>query len=156
SSDVLSKELDRLSSLEDELDDLLKKGFDQISQADLDAILDQFADVGPDVKAALDQLLSDLKKDVQQYRDEIAQLVNTFRSQVDQVTDGIVTGGARGNGFDPTNSSNYVPGSDTSSVPDVGVPQIGPDPFDPSHDPYAIYAASILTQLNATVYNGKI
>jgi hypothetical protein len=156
SSDALSKELDRLSELENLLDDLLKKGFDQISQADLDAILDQYSDVGPDVKAALDQLLADLKKDIQQYRDEIAQLVSTFHAQADKVTDGIVTGGARLDGFDPSNGGNYTAGADTGSVPDVPVPQIGTDPFDPTHDPYAIYAASILAQLNATVYNGKV
>ncbi|HWE30181.1 MAG TPA: hypothetical protein VHB97_19375, partial [Polyangia bacterium] len=156
SSDQLAHELDRLSDLQSKLDAMLDKGFDALDPAALDALLQEYADVGPDVQSALDQLVGDLEKDVQQYRDEIARIVGAFRAQVNAVTDGIVTGPARGGGFDPGNPSNYGMTTDPSQAPDIPIPQIGTDPFDPSHDPYAAYAASIVAQLDATISGGVV
>jgi hypothetical protein len=155
-SDALAHELDRMADLESDLDKLLATPFDSLSQAALDALLQEYADVGPEIQAALDALLADLKKDLAEYRQEVAQLVATFAAQAAAVSDGIVTGPARGDGFDPGASGNYVPTSDPSTVPDVPVPQCGPDSFDPTHDPYAAYATSILTQLDGTLFQGKV
>jgi hypothetical protein len=147
---VAAKQLDRLVELENALDHLLHNGFEGLTLESLDALLSQYSDIGGEIKAALDTLYTDLKKELGVYRNEIKQLVDTFRDQMNSVTGGLVTDGAQANGFDPNDAGNYQPTADPSKVPDVPVPQLAPDPFDVSHDPYAVYAEQIITQLRAT------
>ncbi|MDI1442976.1 hypothetical protein [Polyangium sp. 6x1] len=82
----LAERLDMLQQLDTELHDLVSRPLDEISEVDLDAILERYGDLVDDAtRAALEQLLADLKKSVQDLKDELASLLDHFGVQADAV-----------------------------------------------------------------------
>ncbi|WP_438024319.1 hypothetical protein [Sorangium sp. So ce233] len=71
----LRARMDLLRQLDLELHDLVQRPLDEISRTDLDAILDRYKDVADaETRAAMEQLVDDLKKSVSDLGDELARL----------------------------------------------------------------------------------
>ncbi|WP_272421965.1 hypothetical protein [Polyangium jinanense] len=152
----LAERLDLLQQLDTELHDLVSRPLDEISEVDLDAILERYGDVVDEAtRAALEQLLADLKKSVQDLKDELASLLEHFGAQADAVAD-LVTGEARAGGFSPDDPFEYSLTS--SEVPWVEVPDVSGSAgaFEPGKDPYAAYADAVIEALSQDVQGGKV
>ncbi|WP_437950981.1 hypothetical protein WME98_09390 [Sorangium sp. So ce296] len=148
--------MDLLRQLDTELHDLVSRPLDEISRTDLDAILDRYKDVvDAETRAAMEQLVDDLKKSVSDLKDELARLLDEFGAQADEVAD-LATQDARAEGWDPDDPWNYALGE--SEVPWVEVPDIAEvdGAFDEGRDPYAAYADAVLAALEADVSGGVV
>jgi hypothetical protein len=152
----LAEKLDLLRQLDTELHDLVNRPLDEITQADLDAILDRYSEVVDEAtKAALEQLIADLQKSITDLQNELYSLIDQFGAQADAVAD-LITQGASDTGWNPDDPSSYALGP--SDVPWVEVPDISgiPGAFDPGNDPYAAYADSVIASLEADVSGGAV
>jgi hypothetical protein len=153
---ALSERFDLLQQLETELKDLLTRPLDEIAEVDLDAIFDRYADVVDDAtRAALKQLLEDLKKSVVDLENELASLIEQFGAQADAVVN-FATAGAEAAGFDPDDPSGYGLGS--AETPWVEVPDVSTvkGAFQDGYDPYAVYADAVLATLAGFVDGGQV
>jgi hypothetical protein len=154
--EALSKRLDMLRQLETELHDLVTRPLDEIAGVDLDAIFDRYADVIDDAtRAALKQLLEDLKKSIVELENELASLIDQFGAQADAVVD-LATAGAEAAGFDPEDPSGYALGS--AETPWVEIPDVSDvkGAFQEGYDPYATYADAVLATLATFVDGGQV
>ncbi|WP_437896506.1 hypothetical protein [Sorangium sp. So ce124] len=152
---LLAEKMDLLQELDTELKDLVGRPLDEISRTDLEAILDRYKDaVAPETRAAMEQLVDDLKKSVSDLEDEVARLMDEFGAQADEVAD-LATEDARAEGWDPDDPQAYALGE--SEVPGVEVPDVaGVDgAFEEGRDPYAAYADAVLAALEADV-SGRV
>ncbi len=152
----LAEKLGALQQLDAELRDLVTRPLDEITQEDLDAILDKYGDVVDEgTRAAVEQLLQDLQKSIDDLHAELASLIDNFGAQANAAAD-LVTAGASETGFHPDNPWNYTPGS--SDVPPVEIPDVSgvPGAFDPGNDPYDAYATAVIAALADDVVDGKI
>ncbi|XYH94242.1 hypothetical protein ACMHYB_41370 [Sorangium sp. So ce1128] len=114
--------MDLLRQLDTELADLVSRPLGEISRTDLDAILDRYEDVvDAKTRAAMEQLVDDLKQSVSDLEDELARLMDEFGAQADEVAD-LATQDARDEGWDPDDPWTYPLGD--SEVPWVEVPDI--------------------------------
>ncbi|WP_437599434.1 hypothetical protein WMF28_42080 [Sorangium sp. So ce590] len=151
----LAEKMDLLQQLDTELKDLVSRPLDEISRTDLDAILDRYKDaVGAETRAAMEQLVDDLKKSVSDLEDELARLMDEFGAQADEVAD-LATQDARAEGWNPDDAGAYALGE--SAVPWVEVPDISAvdGAFDEGRDPYAAYADGVIAALEADV-SGRV
>ncbi|AGP39856.1 hypothetical protein [Sorangium cellulosum] len=152
----LRARMDLLRQLDTELHDLASRPLDEISRTDLDAILDRYEDVvDAETRAAMEQLVDDLKKSVSDLESELARLLDEFGAQADEVAD-LATQDARGEGWDPDDPWNYALGE--SEVPWVEVPDVAEvdGAFDEGRDPYAGYADTVIAALEADVSGGVV
>ncbi|WP_437742792.1 hypothetical protein WMF39_45940 [Sorangium sp. So ce1504] len=152
---LLAEKLDLLQQLDTELKDLVGRPLDEISRTDLDAILDRYEDaVAPETRAAMEQLIDDLKQSVSDLEDEVARLMDEFGAQADEVAD-LATEDARAEGWDPDDPHAYA--LRESEVPWVEVPDVAEveGAFDEGRDPYAAYADAVLAALEADV-SGRV
>ncbi|WP_437828477.1 hypothetical protein [Sorangium sp. So ce1153] len=153
---LLAEKMDLLRQLDTELMDLVSRPLDEISRTDLDAILDRYKDVvDAETRAAMEQLVDDLKKSVSDLEDELARLMDEFGAQADDVAD-LATQDARDEGWDPDDPAAYALGE--SEVPWVEVPDIAEvdGAFDEGRDPYAAYADAVIAALEADVSGGVV
>ncbi|XXY55195.1 hypothetical protein WME91_21575 [Sorangium sp. So ce269] len=130
---------------------LVKRPLDEISRTDLDAILDRYKDVvDAETRAAMEQLVDDLKKSVSDLEAELGRLLDEFGAQADEVAD-LATHDARAEGWNPDDPWSYALGE--SEVPWVEVPDIAEveGAFDEGRDPYAAYADGVIAALEADV-----
>ncbi|MGK4005602.1 hypothetical protein WMF31_23450 [Sorangium sp. So ce1036] len=147
----LRARMDRLQQLDTELHDLVARPLDEIARVDLDEILDRYEDVvDPETRAAMEQLVDDLKQSVGDLEDELGRLIDEFGAQADEVAD-LATQDARAEGWDPDDPSSYALGE--HDVPWVEVPDISGEPgaFDEGRDPYAAYADAVIAALEKDV-----
>ncbi|WP_437732518.1 hypothetical protein [Sorangium sp. So ce1335] len=152
----LREKMDLLRQLDLELHDLVQRPLDEISRTDLDAILDRYKDVvDAETRAAMQQLVDDLKKGVSDLESELARLLDEFGAQADEVAD-LATQDARAEGWDPDDPWNYALGE--SEVPWVEVPDIAEEDgaFEEGRDPYAAYADTVIAALEAAVSGGAV
>ncbi|MCP3059012.1 hypothetical protein LXT21_09535 [Myxococcus sp. K38C18041901] len=150
------QELDRLAELKGEIDELSKRPLDSITEADLNDILSRYTDIDPRVRSALQQLLRDLKKDLEALRTELTRIMDEFRGQMGGLDDWLA-GTPPPSGPDLGDSGTYQPGKDAEDIPDVELPDLNvPDDFDPDNDPYLAYAQQVLQQLETTRQGGVV
>jgi hypothetical protein len=152
----LAEKQSLLQQLDTELTDLVKRPLDQIARADLDAILDRYKDVvDSETRAAIEQLIDDLKQSVTDLEDELARLIDEFGAQADSAAD-FATQAARDAGWNPDDPSGYALGP--GDVPWVEVPDISdvPGAFSPGNDPYAAYADAVIAALEGDVEGGLV
>ena len=153
---ALAARLDMLQQLETELLDLVKRPLDEIAEVDLDDIFDRYSSVIDDAtRAALKQLLEDLKKSVIDLENELASLIDQFGAQADAVVD-LATASAEAEGFDPEDPEGYALGAGSTSwveVPDVSNVK---GAFEDGFDPYAAYADAVLATLAGFVDGGQV
>ncbi|CAN99046.1 putative secreted protein [Sorangium cellulosum So ce56] len=152
---LFAEKMDLLQQLDTELKDLVSRPLDEISRTDLEAILDRYKDaVAPETRAAMEQLVDDLKQSVSDLEDELARLMDEFGAQADEVAD-LATEDARAEGWDPDDPQAYALGE--SEVPWVEVPDVAEvdGAFDEGRDPYAAYADAVLAVLEADV-SGRV
>ncbi|WP_437633854.1 hypothetical protein [Sorangium sp. So ce854] len=152
----LREKMDLLRQLDTELHDLVQRPLDEISRTDLDAILDRYKDVvDAETRAAMQQLVDDLKKSVNDLESELARLLDEFGAQADEVAD-LATQDARAEGWDPDDPWSYALGE--SEVPWVEVPDIAEvdGAFEEGRDPYAAYADAVIAALEAAVSGGAV
>ncbi|WP_437957387.1 hypothetical protein WME76_39710 [Sorangium sp. So ce119] len=152
----LRERMDLLRQLDLELHDLVQRPLDEISRTDLDAILDRYKDVvDAETRAAMEQLVDDLKKSVSDLESELARLMDEFGAQADEVAD-LATQDARAEGWDPDDPLAYALGE--SEVPWVEVPDIAEvdGAFEEGRDPYAAYADAVIAALEAAVSGGVV
>ncbi|MCK6586749.1 MAG: hypothetical protein L6Q76_04095 [Polyangiaceae bacterium] len=145
-----------LRQLETELVDLVKRPLDEIAEIDLDAIFDRYASVIDDAtKAALKQLLEDLKKSVIDLENELASLIDQFGAQADAAVS-LATVVAEADGFDPDDPTGY--GLGAAETPWVEVPDVSnvKGAFEDGFDPYSAYADAVLATLSGFVQNGQV
>ncbi|XYH97255.1 hypothetical protein ACMHYB_57440 [Sorangium sp. So ce1128] len=111
--------------------------------------------VDAETRAALEQLVDDLKQSVSDLEDELARLMDEFGAQADEVAD-LATQDARAEGWDPDDPWAYALGE--SEVPWVEVPDIAEvdGAFDEGRDPYAAYADAVIAALSADVSGGVV
>ncbi|MGK3988971.1 hypothetical protein WME99_38360 [Sorangium sp. So ce136] len=150
----LRARMDLLRQLDTELHDLVQRPLDEISRTDLDAILDRYEDVvDAETRAAMEQLVDDLKKSVSDLESELARLLDEFGAQADELAD-LATQDARAEGWDPDDPGAYALGE--SEVPWVEVPDIAEvdGAFEEGRDPYAAYADAVIAALEAAVSGG--
>lgn len=152
----LAAQQSTLQQLDTELHDLVARPLDEIATTDLDAILDRYAGlVDAATRAALEQLIHDLKQSVVDLENELASLIDSFGAQADAVAD-LATQAATASGFKPDDPTSYGlgPGSTASvDIPDISSVAAA---FSPGNDPYATYADAVITGLQADVANGKV
>ncbi|WP_437876185.1 hypothetical protein [Sorangium sp. So ce513] len=152
----LRAKMDLLRQLDTELHDLVQRPLDEISRTDLDAILDRYEDVvDADTRAAMQQLVDDLKKSVSDLESELARLLDEFGAQADEVAD-LATQDARAEAWEPDDPWSYALGE--SEVPWVEVPDVAEvdGAFDEGRDPYAAYADAVIAALEAAVSGGAV
>ncbi|WP_437335117.1 hypothetical protein [Sorangium sp. So ce394] len=152
----LRARMDLLRQLDTELHDLVSRPLAEISRTDLEAILDRYKDVvDAETRAAMEQLVDDLKKSVSDLQDELARLMDEFGAQADEVAD-LATQDARAEGWNPDDPWNYALGE--SEVPWVEVPDIAEvdEAFEEGRDPYAAYADAVIAALEADVSGGVV
>ncbi|WP_437646160.1 hypothetical protein [Sorangium sp. So ce362] len=152
----LRARMDLLRQLDTELHDLVSRPLAEISRTDLDAILDRYKDVvDAETRAAMEQLVDDLKKSVRDLEDELGRLLDEFGAQADEVAD-LATQDARDEGWNPDDPGAYALGE--SEVPWVEVPDIAEvdGAFDEGRDPYAAYADAVIAALEADVSGGVV
>ncbi|WP_437754047.1 hypothetical protein [Sorangium sp. So ce1389] len=152
----LRARMDLLRQLDTELHDLVSRPLDEISRTDLDKILDRYKDVvDAETRAAMEQLVDDLKKSVSELENELGRLLDEFGAQADEVAD-LATQDARAEGWDPDDPGAYALGE--SEVPWVEVPDIAEvdGAFDEGRDPYAAYADAVIAALEADVSGGVV
>ncbi|KYF74374.1 hypothetical protein BE17_31305 [Sorangium cellulosum] len=152
----LRARMDLLRQLDTELHDLAQRPLDDISRTDLDAILDRYKDVvDAETRAAMEQLVDDLKKSVSDLESELARLLDEFGAQADEVAD-LATQDARAEGWDPDDPGAYALGE--SEVPWVEVPDVAEvdGAFEEGRDPYAAYADAAIGALEAAVSGGAV
>lgn len=151
-ADTLSDGLDRLAELEALLDDLLDRGWGQLTAEELNQIMAAYDDLMPGVRDALVQFLADLQRDIDELRQEIERIGEVFRQQVDHI-DGVLSGAP---GWDPSQSGGFDP-VEQGEFPPIDVPAVlGEEPWSPSHDPYASYADQVIETLQATVSGAEV
>jgi len=150
-ADYLRK-LGRLEALDSDIDDLFKDGFGEVTPEELDQLLDAYADIlSPDAQAALVDLLSSFRRNIEELRAELDRINSELANQTQDLNNKI-EGVAGQAGFDPSDPNNYTPQGNPAGIPTVGMPpQIGTDPFDPDHDPYAAMAASVTADVQSTL-----
>ncbi|XXU41485.1 hypothetical protein WME93_23115 [Sorangium sp. So ce1000] len=132
----LRERMDLLRQLDAELHDLVSRPLNEISRTDLDEILDRYKDVvDAETRAAMDQLVDDLKQNVSDLENELARLLDEFGAQADEVAD-LATQDARAEGWEPDDPGAYALGE--SEVPWVEVPDISEvdGAFDEGRDPH--------------------
>ncbi|WP_433931296.1 hypothetical protein AB3662_44060 [Sorangium cellulosum] len=152
----LREKMDLLRQLDTELHDLVQRPLNEISRTELDAILDRYKDVVDEgTRAAMQQLVDDLKKSVSDLESELARLLDEFGAQADEVAD-LATQDARAEGWDPDDPWSYALGE--SEVPWVEVPDIAEvdGAFEEGRDPYAAYADAVIAALEAAVSGGAV
>ncbi|AUX26160.1 hypothetical protein SOCEGT47_067210 [Sorangium cellulosum] len=152
----LRERMDLLQQLDTELHDLVTRPLDEISRTDLDAILDRYQDVvDAETRAAMEQLVDDLKQSVRDLEGELGRLIDEFGAQADEVAD-LATQTARAEGWDPDDPQAYALGE--SDVPWVEVPDIAevPGAFEAGRDPYAAYADAVIAALEEDVSGGVV
>ena len=153
---ALAARLDMLQQLETELLDFVKRPLDEIAEVDLDDLFDRYSAVIDDAtRAALKQLLEDLKKSVIDLENELASLIDQFGAQADAVVD-LATASAEAEGFDPEDPEGYALGAGSTSwveVPDVSNVK---GAFEDGFDPYAAYADAVLATLAGFVDGGQV
>ncbi|AFE04954.1 hypothetical protein COCOR_02975 [Corallococcus coralloides DSM 2259] len=143
----------RLDGLEAELETLLQKGFDEMTAAELDALLKRYPDVPAKTRQALVDLVADLKKNVEQLRAEIARITTELGLHVDEATS-LVEAAVAQAGHDLSSPDHFEPGNGLDDVQDVTVPEVDPnEDFDPDQDPYAAYAQQVLSRLQQQMGN---
>jgi len=97
----LDKRLDALQSLETELGDLLTRPLDGITVEDLEDMLNRYSSVIDDAtRAALTQVLADMKKSLEDLQAELASLMANFGEQTHTVAD-LLTGSTPADGVGP-------------------------------------------------------
>ncbi|MGK3998730.1 hypothetical protein [Sorangium sp. So ce1024] len=152
----LRAKMDLLRQLDTELHDLVQRPLDEISRTDLDAILDRYEDVvDAETRAAMQQLVDDLKKSVSDLEQELGRLLDEFGAQADEVAD-LATQDARAEGWEPDDPWSYALGE--GDVPWVEVPDVAEvdGAFDEGRDPYAAYADAVIAALEAAVSGGVV
>nr|WP_242516358.1 hypothetical protein [Sorangium cellulosum] len=152
----LRERMDLLQQLDTELHDLVTRPLDEISRTDLDAILDRYQGaVDAETRAAMEQLVDDLKQSVRDLEGELGRLIDEFGAQADEVAD-LATQTARAEGWDPDDPQAYALGE--SDVPWVEVPDIAevPGAFEAGRDPYAAYADAVIAALEEDVSGGVV
>ncbi|WP_437795615.1 hypothetical protein [Sorangium sp. So ce693] len=152
----LRARMDLLRQLDTELHDLVSRPLDEISRTDLDEILDRYeAVLDPATRAAMEQLVDDLKESVSDLGDELARLMDEFGAQADEVAD-LATQDARADGWNPDDPWAYALGE--SEVPWVEVPDIAKveGAFEEGRDPYAAYADGVIAALEKDVSGGAV
>ncbi|AUX33486.1 MULTISPECIES: hypothetical protein [Sorangium] len=152
----LREKMDLLGQLDLELHDLVQRPLDEISRTDLDAILDRYEDVvDAETRAAMQQLIDDLKKSVSDLESELGRVLDELGAQADEMAD-LATQDARAGGWDPDEPWNYALGE--SEVPWVEVPDIAEvdGAFEEGRDPYAAYADAVIAALEADVSGGVV
>jgi hypothetical protein len=151
-ADELADGLERLDELEELLDELLERGWDDLTIEELNALLAAYDDLMPGVRDALVEFLADLQADIEQLRQEIERIAEVFAQQVDQV-DGVLSGSP---GWDPTDPDGFEP-IEEGEFPPIDVPDVlGDDPWSEDHDPYADYADETIAAFETTVNNGVV
>lgn len=148
----LGRQLQQLESLRTDVEGLVAKGLDQLSPEELDALFAKYPAVPGHVRDALVELVKDLKRSVQELRDELKRINAEFERQVRGVVE-LVDQNISSSGFNPNDPSGYAFGG--GEVPTITVPALTSE-FDPAHDPYKAYADAILARLGALVVGGKV
>ncbi|QQR45750.1 hypothetical protein JKA73_06360 [Myxococcus xanthus] len=150
----LTAKLARLDSLEAELETLLQKGFDELTVAELDALLRRYPDVPAATRQALVNLVEDLKKNVEQLRAEIARITSELGLHVEEAV-ALIEASVAQAGHDLGSPDSFEPGSGLDDVPDVTVPEVVPnEDFDPENDPYAAFAQQVIERLEQQMGSG--
>jgi hypothetical protein len=145
----------QLKALLEEMKQLCQRPLDSITEAELNALLNKYSAVPPGVRQALLQLLTDLKKSVEELRAEIDRIVAEFRGQMDALDRWTLP--KPDTSVDLENPDTYEPDLSKDQVPEVEVPDVSADdPFDPDNDPYLAFAEATLTELNKSLSNGVV
>lgn len=146
----LATRLAQVDQLQADLDHLIAQGFGAIDELALDSLVAKYAFIDGAARDALLRTVADLKSSVETLYFEIERIRGDFARQADAVT-AVALQAARNEGFEPTNPANYVTRIDPASLPQLAVPDLTPNGFNPADDPYARYAADILGQLQGAV-----
>jgi len=152
----LAQEIAKIEQLKLDTKNLLDQGFDKLTPAALDALLQQYDAINPDLRKELVQLVQDLKKQLAKLQAEVAAALAKFRTRMLAVDD-LVKQAAQIAGAYGQELEKLDPLADFDDSGDIDVPSIlGTSGFDKSHDPYGGYADEVLDQLSSTVSNGKV
>jgi hypothetical protein len=140
---AVAEDIERMENLLEDLDELLSRGFDQISLEELDSLLQEYTDLLPGLYDELQQVIEDFQTVIEDLRQEIDRISQEFRDWADQLPDFSDSGG----GFE---DGDFEVGED--GMPEVEVPDVlGDEPFDENHDPYDEYADEVIASLATTL-----
>jgi hypothetical protein len=141
-ADNAARDIARLQGLLAAIDELLQRGFDQITTDELDALLADFNDLLPGLRDQLAAIIDGFKKDIADLRAELERIETEYRDWASDITNyGDAGGGFEGSDFE-TPTGDSLPEMD---IPDV----LGDDPWDPQHDIYDDYANEVIAALTA-------
>ncbi len=147
-ADDAARNIARLEALVAALDELLERGFDQITLEELEALLADFSDLLPGLYDDLVAIIQGFKQVIEALRTEINRISNEFHDWTSDITNyGDSAGGFQGSDFEPP------PGQ---PLPEVDVPDVLDDePWRPDHDIYDAYADQVITALTAKLDASK-
>jgi hypothetical protein len=139
-ADRASADIARLEALLAALDELLTRGFDQISVAELDALLADFEDLLPGLRDDLAAIIEGFKQVIEDLRKELDRISNEFRDWTATLTDyGDAAGGFSDSDFESPSGE---------SLPEVEVPDVLDDePWSDENDVYDQYADQVIAAL---------
>jgi hypothetical protein len=131
----------RLEALLAAIDELLARGFDQITIAELDALLADFNDLLPGLRDDLAAIIAGFKQVIADLRTEIERIEGEYRDWAADLTNY----GDAGGGFSDTDFETPA----GQPLPEVEVPDVlEDDPWEPDNDIYDAYADEIIAALS--------
>ena len=143
------QELDQLAH---DVNDLLNKPIEDITDAELDALATKYAHVSTSVTDQLIPLLLLLKSKLEDLREQLI----ASSQEVDGRVSGLQGPLWPGTNADPDAFDGFGPAADTGSIPGVTIPAFGTNPWDSTHDPYDAYAKDTIAKLNALISGGQV
>lgn len=132
-------DIERYEDLLDDLQELIDRGFDGIDSAELDALIEKYGDLAGDVLEALRDVIEDFKTAIEDLRAEIERISQELQDRVEGLDD-FSAGG-------PTYDPGDFDGNGGTDLPEVEVPEVGDEPWDPEADVYGEQADAVIALL---------
>lgn len=152
----LAVQLENLARLKSELTALLARDLGEDLAQALEDLLARYTEIPAATREALVKIVNDVQKSIADMRAELDRITSDFAEQTENVV-GTVEHPAAENGWNGDDMSNYTTSIDPNTIPGVTVPDTsGTITFDAAHDPYAAYAAQIVTKLGEFVQSGDV
>ena len=153
--DELVEKVERLDELAKKIKELSKLDPTQVSDTDL-AFLDQYADLFPELKEEIKNVIKGINDAKLRLDDEIGNIVADAEDDRNGILDSLSSKYEKEKDFDVSSKDEYRT-EDLGDSTDVEMPDVFEDEnFDEEDNPYKAYAEEILAELQSTVVGDDV